>query len=265
MGLRLSLSFRDHTAPGQPYLVGCVCVARPPGGGAYIYLPTVRIIGTTKVQVFWSKPTKPNGEIVKYDIHKTQGEGETPSYSGIPTRSVDGKLTVNLTSLEPDTTYDFTVTAFTAQGPGERSLRTTARTGSNKPSAATATLIATICIFVIILSCGFMWEHRLVKHRKVAAEVDPHEVEPLKKEGKIDEQFPPRQQPADPFQDSVTMVGPFPPMGVHVGATAAAVPPPNRGGAQPLPPLPQKSSPTNRIVPPQSPAGPAADSESSGE
>lgn len=127
--------------------------------------PTVRVIGATKVQLLWDKPDQPNGEITKFEIHLTQSEGEEPAYSGIPKNKIDGKFTVNITELSSDSTFEFTVTSFTSAGAGARSIRSVAKTGSSDPSSSTATLIATVCVLVVVLSIGFMWEHRLRQSR----------------------------------------------------------------------------------------------------
>lgn len=138
--------------------------------------PTVRIIGATKAEIIWSKPTYPNGELTKFEIHKTQDESEVPSYSGIPTTLTDGKYTINITDLAADTTYEFTVTAYTVVGASTRSFRTVVKSGTTTPSAAVATLVATLCIFVIVLSLGFMWEHRRGKRRGDGKSVAPDEL-----------------------------------------------------------------------------------------
>lgn len=135
--------------------------------------PTVRAIGATKAEIIWSKPKFPNGEITKYELHLTQEEGEVPTFSGIPAKQKDGKYTMNITGLEADTTYEFTLTSFTAIGPSVRSFRTVVRMGSTTPSAAVATLVATLCIFVIVLSLGFMWEHRTRTRRLRENSVEP--------------------------------------------------------------------------------------------
>jgi len=141
--------------------------------------PTVRLIGTTKAEIIWSKPAYPNGEIIKFELHKTQDDNEVPSYSGKPTTNPsinDGKFTINITDLAPDTTYEFTVTAHTAIGPSTRSFRTVVKSGNTTPSATVATLVATLCIFVIVLSLGFMWEHRRGKRRGDARAISPDEL-----------------------------------------------------------------------------------------
>lgn len=125
------------------------------------YAPTVKILGATQALLRWSKPQYPNGEIIKYEVHKEQYDDETPSFSGIPTDVTDGKLSVTLINLNPDTVFRFTVTSFTSQGPSQRSEETPGTTESQKPSSRIATLVAVLSIFVIVLSIGFMWEHRL--------------------------------------------------------------------------------------------------------
>jgi hypothetical protein len=125
------------------------------------YAPTVKILGATEATLRWSKPQYPNGEIIKYEVHKEQFDDETPSFSGIPVDVTDGKLSVTLTDLTPDTVYRFTVTSFTSQGPSERSAETPGSTESQNPSSRIATLVAVISIFVVVLAIGFMWEHRL--------------------------------------------------------------------------------------------------------
>jgi hypothetical protein len=119
------------------------------------------VLGANAVQIFWSLPTNPNGEITKFEIHNQQGEGQLPVYSGIPLTAVDQKRTVNITGMSAGTSYEFTITSFTQKGSSLRSTVTVAETKSTKPSASTATLISVICVFVFILSIGFMWEHKV--------------------------------------------------------------------------------------------------------
>lgn len=113
------------------------------------------------MQVFWSLPTMANGEITKFQLHHLQGEGVLPIYTGIPPTAIDRKRTVNITGLSPGTSYEVTVTTFTAVGGSQRSVVTAAETISTDPSASTATVIAVVCVFVFILSIGFMWEHKV--------------------------------------------------------------------------------------------------------
>jgi hypothetical protein len=127
------------------------------------YAPTVKIQGATEVMLRWSKPEKPNGEIIKYEVHINQNENESPSYSGIPEGDdiTDGKLSVTLVDLAPDTTYRFTITSFTSQGASDRSAETPGVTSTQKASSRIATLVAVLSILIVVLSLGFMWEHRL--------------------------------------------------------------------------------------------------------
>lgn len=140
------------------------------------YAPTVKVMGASEVLLRWSKPQYPNGEIIKYEIHKLQTDDESPSFSGIPTDVTDGKLSITIVNLNPDTVYRFTVTSFTSQGASKRSAETPGTTESQKPSSRIATLVAVLSIFVIILSVGFMWEHRL---RRQNIDIRPMDKAPL--------------------------------------------------------------------------------------
>jgi hypothetical protein len=132
--------------------------------------PQITDIGTRQATVTWSKPKQPNGEITKFEIHGQQSENESPIFSGIPEENVDGKLWLILGNLKPDTDYKFTITTFTSKGGSKKSPENSASTRSQSASAKIATLVTVLSIFVVILSLGFMWEHRL---RRVTVEIEP--------------------------------------------------------------------------------------------
>jgi len=169
------------------------------------YAPTVKITGASEALLRWSKPQKPNGEIIKYEVHKEQYDDETPSFSGIPTDVTDGKLSITLVNLNPDTVYRFTVTSYTSQGPSERSAETPGTTQSQKPSSRIATLVAVLSIFVTILSIGFMWEHRL---RRQNIDISPMNKQPLLSpfgDVHIPGDFSQEKQLNNPFDDTASV------------------------------------------------------------
>ena len=119
--------------------------------------------------------------------------------------TTDGKLSITLVNLNPDTVYRFTVTSYTSQGPSERSAETPGTTQSQKPSSRIATLVAVLSIFVTILSIGFMWEHRL---RRQNIDISPMNKQPLLSpfgDVHIPGDFSQEKQLNNPFDDTASV------------------------------------------------------------
>ena len=85
--------------------------------------PSVIALGPSSVDVFWTKPGKPNGIIINYILRRNN----TIVYEGSETSFIDNDLL-------PNQKYAYDVQSFTSIGGGERSLSSIVITNSDTPS-----------------------------------------------------------------------------------------------------------------------------------
>ncbi|XP_043599518.1 tyrosine-protein phosphatase Lar isoform X8 [Bombus pyrosoma] len=100
---------------------------------------TVTPINSTTIHVKWRPPTskEQNGVIRGYHIHVQEMREEGKDLLNEPIRrdvQEDGVLEVNITGLQPDTTYSVQVAALTRKGDGDRSPPETVRTPGGVPN-----------------------------------------------------------------------------------------------------------------------------------
>ena len=86
-------------------------------------------INSTAVKIEWQPPEEKeqNGIIRGYQIYYMKVEREEPS-SGMEVYELGDATEATIGSLEPDTTYNFQVAAFTRKGDGLRSRLKQAKT-----------------------------------------------------------------------------------------------------------------------------------------
>lgn len=76
---------------------------------------TATAVDHDTITVTWRPPKTPNGKIVQYNV--AYYTADSNSSHSLPT---DGKLTVNIDNLAPNTTYYIFVTAQTSKGFGRK-------------------------------------------------------------------------------------------------------------------------------------------------
>ena len=76
---------------------------------------TATVVDHNTIKVTWHPPETPNGKILQYRITYSNADSNT-SHS----LTTDGKLTVNIDNLAPNTTYYIFVTVKTSKGFGRK-------------------------------------------------------------------------------------------------------------------------------------------------
>jgi len=115
--------------------------------------PQVTLIDSFTVVLQWTAPISPNGNITKYGIF-TQ-------YSSTPLMITSGgSQQATLTELSDETTYTFTIAAYTSAGIGEYSRPSQITTPTQDKSYSQTIVIVVVLAFVVVLSIGFAYERR---------------------------------------------------------------------------------------------------------
>lgn len=102
--------------------------------------PVIEVINSTSLDVTWSPPAVPNGEIILYNL----------TLDGEVIFSTESELSYSVTGLQPFTVYVFSIVACTVRGCGS-SNQSTARTAEAIPSGYVEPTIANISSSQIIL------------------------------------------------------------------------------------------------------------------
>ncbi|CAG9761325.1 unnamed protein product [Ceutorhynchus assimilis] len=102
-------------------------------------------INSTSIKVNWKPPQigNRNGIILGYHVHVQEVKDESGSFLNEPMRFNvlgDQTLELNITSLQPDTTYNVQVAALTRKGDGDRSSPVNVKTPGGVPTRPALTL-----------------------------------------------------------------------------------------------------------------------------